>query len=317
MFRFTGRKSRVVMLGACAALLTLSATAPRVLAQETPGFQAAAKNDQPPFGFGITEGKKGSSLVNLFAKEKNNGIEVTAKSAGRITGLQEGERILGIDIRPANGAIYVLGSSSRLYVLQPGEKKTIQAVAVGGQFAIQLRGTFFGFDFNPTVDRIRVVSDDDLNLRINPNDGTVVDSDGDATNGTQGDGELTYGSSIDIDPNVVGAAYTNSDNDANTGTTLYYIDSLQSTLVTSADPNSGELTTVGSLGPVVDTSASLSFDIVTQNGTNTALATFRTAQDPKKISLAQIDLTTGAATFVSRIKSDEQITSIALFPVQN
>ena len=31
-----------------------------------------------------------------------------------ITGLQEGETVLGIDFRPANGQLYALGSSNRL-----------------------------------------------------------------------------------------------------------------------------------------------------------------------------------------------------------
>jgi hypothetical protein len=34
-----------------------------------------------------------------------------------------------------------------------------------------LAGTSFGFDFNPTVDRIRLVSDSGQNLRLNPNSG--------------------------------------------------------------------------------------------------------------------------------------------------
>ena len=39
------------------------------------------------------------------------------------------------------------------------------AIAVGAPFTPGTDGTAFGFDFNPTVDRIRVVSDTGQNLR--------------------------------------------------------------------------------------------------------------------------------------------------------
>ena len=37
--------------------------------------------------------------------------------------------------------------------------------------------TEWGFDFNPTVDRIRVVNDAGFNLRLHPDTGVIVDSD--------------------------------------------------------------------------------------------------------------------------------------------
>ena len=45
-------------------------------------------------------------------------------------------------------------------------------------FTPALSGTAFGFDFNPTVDRIRVVSDTGQNLRLNPDTGAVAAVDG-------------------------------------------------------------------------------------------------------------------------------------------
>ena len=68
-------------------------------------------------------------------------------------------------------------------------------------------GTSFGFDFNPAVDRIRIVSNTGQNLRFNPNDG-VVNVDGNLNPGT---------------PSISAAAYTN--NFAGTATTsLFAID---------------------------------------------------------------------------------------------
>jgi hypothetical protein len=36
---------------------------------------------------------------------------------------------------------------------------------------VPLDGTFFGVDFNPTVDRLRVISDTGQNLRVNVDTG--------------------------------------------------------------------------------------------------------------------------------------------------
>ena len=88
-----------------------------------------------------------------------------------ITGLQNGESILAIDCRPATGQIYALGSMSRLYIINPTTGVATQVGAAGG---FTLSGTSFGFDFNPVVDRIRVVSDADQNLRLNPDTGALA-----------------------------------------------------------------------------------------------------------------------------------------------
>jgi hypothetical protein len=90
----------------------------------------------------------------------------TISSSVAITGLQAGEVLLGIDRRPANGLLYGLGSTSRIYTINT---TTGVATPVGATpFAPALTGTAFGFDFNPVPDRIRVVSTDTTNFRLNP-----------------------------------------------------------------------------------------------------------------------------------------------------
>src|SRR5688572_5502838 len=89
---------------------------------------------------------------------------------GAITGLQGGETILGIDLRPATGQLYALSSGNRIYTIN----KTNGAAMLVGFLTTPLSGTSFGFDFNPAVDRIRIVSDADQNLRVNPNDASAV-----------------------------------------------------------------------------------------------------------------------------------------------
>ena len=76
-----------------------------------------------------------------------------------------------------------------------------------------LSGGRFGFDFNPTVDRIRVTSDAEQNIRLHPDTGAVAGVD------TNLQFALT-----DVharaDPNVVASAYTN--NFVGAGATVLY-----------------------------------------------------------------------------------------------
>ena len=84
-----------------------------------------------------------------------------------IRGLMPGEQLLAIDFRPATGQLYGLGSSSRIYTIDR-ETAIAKVVGMGMAFTPALDGTEFGFDFNPTVDRIRVTSNTGQNLRLHP-----------------------------------------------------------------------------------------------------------------------------------------------------
>ena len=88
-----------------------------------------------------------------------------------ITGLVAGERILGIDYRPATGALIGLGSTGTIYTLNSTTGAATGGVALLGG---SLSGTRFGIDFNPTVDRLRVTSNTGQNIRINVVTGAVT-----------------------------------------------------------------------------------------------------------------------------------------------
>ncbi|MBS1715069.1 MAG: DUF4394 domain-containing protein [Armatimonadetes bacterium] len=214
------------------------------------------------------------------------------------TGLSQNDLVLGLDYRPATGELYAMGSSSTLYKVDAG---TGQATAVGAPFAPGLNGVEFGFDFNPTVDRIRVTSDKGQNLRLNPNTGqvAVVDTDlafaaGDPNAGAR--------------PNIVGSAYTNNFNGA-TSTTLFDIDSDLDVLVTQVPPNNGTLNTVGSLG--LDVTSLVGFDVL---GTDQAYAALTRAGDFRS-AFYRIDLSTGKAGYIGAIGGDVfQIRDIAMVP---
>jgi len=211
---------------------------------------------------------------------------------GMITGLQSGETILGIDFRPATGQLYGLGSTSRLYII---DTTTAAARQVGtGQFSTLLNGTAFGFDFNPTADHIRVVSDTGQNLRLNPNTGVVAAVDGNLN------GAATAADAV---------AYTSNDNDPSTGTTLFDIDSTTDTLYRQDPPNSGTLVSIGSLG--VNTTSATGFDINTVGGTDTAYAALRVGAG---LNLYTINLATGAAAPVSFIGGSSDLRGFAVEP---
>jgi Domain of unknown function (DUF4394) len=82
-----------------------------------------------------------------------------------VTGLQGGETLVGIDYRPADGQIYGIGSTSRIYQLNI---LTGAATQVGTAGRFTLNGTAWGTDVNPLTDRIRSVSNAEQNLRLNP-----------------------------------------------------------------------------------------------------------------------------------------------------
>jgi hypothetical protein len=223
-----------------------------------------------------------------------------------VTGLQQGESLLGIDFRPANGLLYGVSSSNRLYTVNP---RTGEASQVGsGQFAVPLTPGAAGFDFNPTVDRIRFVNEADQNARLNPDNGAIVDSDTLAGE-IQLDGNLAYVAgdrNVGSNPAAAGAAYVNNFA-GGTSTTLFVIDSDLDVLVRQDPPNNGGLNTIGSLG--VDATSILGFDIRSIGGREVAVA----ALEVGGISgLYNINLSSGQASFVGQIAGARQINGLAL-----
>lgn len=204
-----------------------------------------------------------------------------------ITGIASGENILGIDFRPVNSQLYALGSTNRLYTLNLA---TGAAAAVGIlPFTTSLSGTQFGFDFNPTVDRIRVVSNTGQNLRLHPETGAVAFV----------DGELSPGS-----PSVTAAAYTNNFAGA-TSTVLFDIDTENNTLYKQDPPNDGTLVSVGTLG--VDAAATNGFDIGSTSGTGYGLLNV-----DGTTKVYTINLTTGAATAGATVTGNYKAFSLGL-----
>jgi hypothetical protein len=104
-----------------------------------------------------------------------NGLGMVSPSAPSpsfrvITGLQPSELSLGIALRPATAELYMVGSSGRLYRLDP---TTAAATQVGAPFVPALNGTEFGIGFDNS-DHLRVVGGSGQNLQIDPTTGAVT-----------------------------------------------------------------------------------------------------------------------------------------------
>jgi len=202
-----------------------------------------------------------------------------------VTGLQAGESLVGIDVRPANQVLYGLGSSSRLYTINP---LTGAATQIGAAGAFTLNGTSFGVDFNPVPDKLRVISNTGQNLRLNP-DGTLFATDTSIT---------------PAGVTITGAGYDRNAPGQGT-TTLYAIDSTNGVLTTVGSingspnsPNGGVVgPTVGSLGLGTSLDPRLGLDISGLNNAN-SFATILTGGTDK---LYSINLSTGQATLVGTI----------------
>jgi Domain of unknown function (DUF4394) len=206
---------------------------------------------------------QGGSTLLILNPESSVAVSKT------IMGTVAGEAIVGLDFRPANGQLYALGSSSRLYTINTANGAATQ---VGTQFSTLLTGTDFGFDFNPTVDRIRIVTNLGLNLRLHPVTGLVAFV----------DGSLTEGASVG------GAAYTNNFAGATT-TTLFDIDVMADKLYKQDPPNNGTLVAIGDLG--LNATAIGGFDIGGTSGNAWAILTV-----DGKTRLHKINLSNGSAS---------------------
>lgn len=224
------------------------------------------------------------------------------------TGLAAGETMIGLDFGPRDGKLYGVSNQNFIYTIDITTGAATKLFPTA--FAPALVGASFGLDFNPTVNRIRVHSEADFNVRLNQETGLVVDFDT-VTAGIQADLNLNYNagdSGAGANPSIVATAYTNSNATATT-TTLFAIDSSRDVLVTVAPPNDGKLTTVGSLG--VDTSTAAGFDI-SGAADGTAFATLTSAAGVS--SLYTVNLTTGQATLVGAVGGNLTLTGVAIAP---
>jgi hypothetical protein len=176
-----------------------------------------------------TLGNPGTGLFLLTGD--NNLIAMTDSAPAAfsppipLAGIAVGDVLVSIDVRPQNQQLYALGINTtantfQLYHVTPESGAvtavgSAQSLTSDGVTIIPVAATRYGIDFNPTVDRLRVVNSNGLNFRMNPNTGAPVDGSG--ATGTNPDSAIN-GATTSVDE----VAYTNNDPFA-TVTTVYTI----------------------------------------------------------------------------------------------
>jgi hypothetical protein len=238
----------------------------------------------------------------LCFRESGQQGRAQAREIGAIRGLMGGERLVGIDFRPANGMLYGLGNAGGVYIIDPQDGTAMRQSTVQTDMMqpVALMGSSFGVDFNPVPDRLRVVSDQGQSLRINVDTGVAIV-----------DGALNPGGM-----GVTAVAYTNNDADMTTATVLYDIDTMADQLSIQAPPNAGTLNLVGALG--TDVGAATGFDIFSQvvNGRTNAVRAVAVMQAGDATRVFAMNLTTGRAMPGGTFDDGVSIAGIAIPLVQ-
>ena len=180
----------------------------------------------------------GSQAATIAALQDGTSIawiDTDKKKVTKTVRLAGGARLVGIDVRPADGKLYGVTPDGAIVVLDTATGKWQKKSQISEKLPT---GVTFSVDFNPAADRLRVITSGGTSLRINVDDGK-----------TTVDGQLKY---ADADankgksPRVVAAGYSNSF--AGTKETgLYDIDAANGVLVKQAPPNDGVLNTIGKL----------------------------------------------------------------------
>jgi Ca2+-binding RTX toxin-like protein len=210
----------------------------------------------------------------------------TIASSVSITGLQAGEQIDALDVRPATAQVYGLGitdngvtRTGQLYTIVTAGPNAGQATAVGAPFSAALSdSSFWGIAFDASADRLRVVSRVGDNFQLNPSTGQIAQTD---TN-----------LSIAVDAVAYDAAGT-----------LYAYNYVVDQVATigniggGASVNTGVVNNIGSSGLLTSLPENLTIDPTS----GTAYFSAGEFAGASQASLYTLNLTTGAATLVGTI----------------
>lgn len=172
----------------------------------------------------LVASKRGTSTLFVFDSDDPGDVDRRP-----IEGMRSDEGIEDIAVRSGDGKLYILSDENRVYLVN---LTTRAAFPVAAGVTASLNGRNFGIDFDPVDNRLRVVSDNDENLSINPNDALTTPG-----------GTLRYSPTNEGDehesPEVVAAAYSNPNNPER-GAQLYVLDTKENA-VYLVEPAAGGL----------------------------------------------------------------------------
>lgn len=254
-------------------------------------FEALEARIAPATLVGVDHSNNANHLLSF------DSASPTSVTTTPVTGVATGETLIGIDVRPATGALYGVGvdatGEGHVYAIDPTTGVATMTALLTADPAdstspfTSVAGANFGVDFNPVTDRLRIVSDTNQNLRVNVDNGNVTTDD-------------------DLNPSgsaVASAAYTNSFAGA-TGTVLYDIDVTNDVLVRQNPPNNGTISTVGA-GLGFDVTGTGGFDILSTRAADGSVTEtgFAALTVGGVTGLYSIDLANGTATPIANIGS--------------
>jgi Domain of unknown function (DUF4394) len=223
-----------------------------------------------------------ATLIALTADNQLLRIDTETRRASapvRINGAAG--RLVGIDVRPADGKLYGLTDSGQIVTIDPANGAATRVSQLPERFESGGRAVV---DFNPVADRLRVMGMDGANLRVNVGTGEAAK-----------DGQLKYAAGTpwaETQPRVTAGAYTNSVAGTQQ-TALLTIDSLSRTLNLQAPPNDGVQQPRGEVAASLP--AGIAFDILADGtGNNRGLLL-------AEGKLHEVDLQGGRATALGAV----------------
>jgi hypothetical protein len=227
-----------------------------------------------------------------------------------ITGMAANQNMVGIDYRPATGELYGLGynpltGDAQLYTISNAGLATAVGTSSVLNLGMSATGSI-GFDFNPTVDRIRVVGENGKNYRLHPTTGAIAATDGDLQFNTT---DVNFGNT----PRIGAIGYTESYIGASATTLVGYDESLN-VITIQNPPNAGTLNTVGSSTLTINPlNSSVGMDIYKDPVTlvNTAYLAANTGISGDD-NLYTVNLTSGATTLLGTIGTGIDVRDIAI-----
>lgn len=238
----------------------------------------------------------GLTSANELARIDTTDIAAATRTA--ITGLEAGDRFVGIDLRPSNNMVYGITQSNKLYTLNAMTGAASFVASLSSPVVQMSQG--YGIDFNPAADfagatSLRFTSSGGSNFAINANTGVV--------------GNLAGM----IAPGFSAVAYSNSTilpTMAPPSTALYYINSATDMLsVATGAFNAPTITPIGALG--IDALNANGFELLADGRAFAALNV--DANSSLVTGIYGIDLGSGAATLIGSYNGT--LSGLTLAPV--
>ncbi|MFC8447936.1 DUF4394 domain-containing protein [Kitasatospora sp. NPDC057223] len=229
-----------------------------------------------------------------------------ARTLGQVSGLTGDQRIVGIDYRVQNGMLYGVGDQGGVYTLDDSSACATKV----SQLTVALTGTYFGVDFNPAANRLRIVSDTGQNLRHNIDDPAGAPAAGTtAVDGTLTNPAVPPATTGTTALGITGVAYTNNDLDPATATTLFDVDTTLNRVALQSPANTGTLAPTGGLGVDADPDAGFDIYYSPTRATNQGYAALGVGGAR---SLYRVDVLTGKAVAIGAFATATAVVDLAL-----